>query len=139
MRPNWPGAFGWPIGYAGGMSFSRADLALLEEAGEIDIETQRPGGRAHRTTIWVVVDGDSAYVRSVRGPAGRWYQELVANPAGAVHVDGRRIPATAVPAADPDSVDRVSAALRRKYKGVTGLAPMLKAETFETTIRLEPA
>jgi hypothetical protein len=121
------------------MSFKPDELALLEQAEEVDIETQPPEGPVHRATIWIVVDNGSAYVRSVRGPAGRWYRELLANPAGALHVDGRRIPVTAIPAADPDSVERVSAALRRKYKGVTGLAPMLKPQTFPTTLRLEPA
>jgi hypothetical protein len=121
------------------MSFKPDDLALLDEAEEVDVETQAPGGPVHRATIWMVVDDDSVYIRSVRGRAGRWYRELQANPAGAIHVDGRRLPTTAVPAADPDSVERVSAALRRKYKGVQGLASMLKPETFETTLRLEPA
>jgi hypothetical protein len=121
------------------MSFKPDDLAVLEGAEEVDIETQPPSGTAHRATIWIVVDGDSAYVRSVRGKAGRWYQELQANPAGALHVDGRRIPVTAVPATDPDSVERFNAALRRKYTGVTGFASMLRPDTLETTLRLEPA
>jgi hypothetical protein len=121
------------------MSFKPDELALLDQAEEVDIETQAPGGPVHRATIWIVVDGDSAYVRSVRGPAGRWYRELLANPAGAIHVGRRRLPSTAVRASDPDSVERVSAALRRKYTGVEGLDSMLKPETFETTLRLEPA
>jgi hypothetical protein len=121
------------------MSFKPDELALLEESEEVDIETQAPAGPVHRATIWIVVDGGSAYVRSVRGPAGRWYRELQANPAGAIHVGRRRLPTTAVPAADPDSVERVSAALRRKYTGVEGLDSMLQPETFETTLRLEPA
>lgn len=122
-----------------GMSFKRPELALLEGAEEVDIETQPPSGSAHRATIWIVVDGDAAYVRSVRGKEGRWYKELGANPAGALHVDGRRIPVTAVPATDPDSVERFNAALRRKYLGVSGYDSMLEPETFETTLRLEPA
>ena len=121
------------------MSFKRDELALLEKVEEVDIETQRPAGPMHRATIWIVVDGDSAYVRSVNGPAGRWYQELKANSAGALHVDGRRIPITAVPATDPDSIERFNAGLRRKYAGVAGFDSMLRPETFETTLRLEPA
>ena len=121
------------------MSFKRDELRLLEGAEEVDIETQPPSGPAHRATIWIVVDGDSAYIRSVNGPSGRWYRELGANPAGALHVDGRRIPITAVPAADPDSVERFNAALRRKYTGVTGFDSMLRPETLDTTLRLEPA
>jgi hypothetical protein len=133
------GAIGNGIGYAAAMSFKPDELALLEQAEEVDIETQAPEGPAHRATIWIVVDQGSAYVRSVRGPAGRWYRELLANPAGALHVGRRRLPVTAIPAADPDSVERVSKALRRKYKGVTGLSSMLKSDTFPTTLRLEPA
>jgi hypothetical protein len=120
------------------MSFKPDELALLDEAEEVDIETQAPGGPVHRATIWIVVDGDSAYVRSVRGPAGRWYRELLANPAGAVHVDGRRLAATAVRASDPDSVERASAALRRKYARDGSLKSMLRPETLDTTLRLEP-
>jgi hypothetical protein len=121
------------------MSFKGDELALLEGIEEVDIETQRPAGPVHRATIWIVVDGDSAYVRSVNGPTGRWYRELQANPAGALHVDGRRMPITAVPATDPDSVERFNAALRRKYTGVTGFDAMLLPETLDTTLRLEPA
>ncbi len=121
------------------MSFKRDELALLEKVEEVDIETQRAAGTVDRATIWIIVDGDSAYVRSVNGAAGRWYQGLQANSAGALHVEGRRIPITAVPAADPDSIERFNAALRRKYAGVTGFDSMLRPETFDTTLRLEPA
>ena len=37
---------------------------------EIEIETARPDGPPHRTIIWVVVDGDDAFVRSVNGAGG---------------------------------------------------------------------
>lgn len=121
------------------MSFKRDELALLEGIEEVDMETQRPAGPVHRATIWIVVDGDSAYVRSVNGSGGRWYQDLLANPAGALHVDGRRIPTTAVPATDPDSIERVSAALKRKYARDPSMPSMLRPETLDTTLRLEPA
>jgi hypothetical protein len=121
------------------MSFTREQLALLGGAEEVDIETQPPDGPAHRATIWIVVDNDSAYVRSVNGARGRWYRDLQANPAGAVHVDGRRLPVTAIPAADSDSVERVSAALGKKYGRGASVDSMLKPDTLETTLRLEPA
>jgi hypothetical protein len=121
------------------MSFTSDDLERLARADEIEIETQAPDGPVHRTVIWIVVDGDEAFVRSVRGKAGRWYREAMANPAVAVHVDGRRLPATAIPATDPDSIERTTKALRQKYDAVPGLRPMLKPAVFETTLRLEPA
>ncbi len=122
----------------GKMSFATDDLARLDRAEEIDIETQAPDGPVHRTTIWIVVDGDEAFVRSVRGKNGRWYQEATANPAVAIHVDGRRLPATAIPATDPDSIERTTNALRRKYARISGFRPMVQPEVFDTTLRLEP-
>jgi hypothetical protein len=121
------------------MSFTSDDLERLAGAEEIDIETHAPDGPVHRTTIWIVVDGDEAFVRSVRGREGRWFREAMANPAVAVHVDGRRLPATAIPATDPDSIERTNDALRRKYENISGFRPMMQPEVFDTTLRLEPA
>jgi hypothetical protein len=121
------------------MSFASDDLERLDRAEEIDIETQAPDGPVHRTTIWIVVDGNDAFIRSVRGRAGRWFREAAANPAVSIAVEGRRLAATAIPATDPDSIERVNAALTRKYVNIPGYRPMLKAEIFDTTLRLEPA
>jgi hypothetical protein len=79
------------------------------------------------------------FVRSVRGETGRWYREATANPAVAIHVDGRRLAATAIAATDPDSIERTSAALREKYDRIPGLRPMLKPDVLDATLRLEPA
>jgi len=74
------------------VSFDPETLALWNDTAEIQIETSRGGGApVHQTVIWIVVDGDVAYVRSVRGPAGRWFRELQANPHGAVLAGGRRV------------------------------------------------
>jgi hypothetical protein len=121
------------------MSFAVDDLSRIRVAEEIDIETQPPDGPAHRTTIWIVVDGEDVFVRSVRGDRGRWYREALANPAVAVHVDGRRLPATAIPATDPDSMDRVTRAVIEKYTGIDGYDSMQNPEIFSATLRLEPA
>src|SRR5262249_41562736 len=113
------------------MTFSPEILAVWDGTAEVEIETSRGGAAAvHRTVIWIVVDGGEAYVRSVRGPAGRWYREVVANPRGAVHASGERVPVRAQAANDAETVARVSAALQRKYHsrwpGPT--ASMLRAE-----------
>lgn len=106
---------------------------------EIDIETQAaPDRPVHRTTIWVVTDGGDVYVRSVRGPRGRWYRELTANPSGAIWLDGRRLPVRAVPVHDAAAVTRVSAAYRQKYASSPYVPPMLVEEVLPATLRLEP-
>ena len=126
------------MGYAAAMSFSDADLAALDRAEEVRVETQAPGGPVHRTIIWIVVDDGEVFIRSVRGTRGRWFREAQANPAIAVDVDGRRLSATAIPADDPASIERASEALRRKYAADPALRTMLVPETLPTTLRVEP-
>jgi hypothetical protein len=123
------------------MSFEADTLQAWDRAAEVEVETSRGAGApVHRTVIWIVVDGDQAYIRSVRGDRGRWYREIVANPHGAIHVGGRRVPVVAQPANDPASVARVSELLSRKYRarwpGPTDA--MLRDEVLPTTLRLSP-
>jgi hypothetical protein len=127
------------MGYAGAMRFEPAEIALLDATEEVRIETAQPGGPPHRTIIWVMVDGDDVFVRSVNGPGARWYREAVADPSVTIHAGDRALPARAVAAPDADSVRRVNEALQRKYTGSTGLREMLEPDIFDTTLRLEPA
>ena len=80
------------------MRFEPGELALLAATEEIEIETAAADGPAHRTIIWVVVDGDDAFIRSVHGRSARWYREATAHPEVTVHVGGRALPARVVPA-----------------------------------------
>ena len=121
------------------MTFAESDLAALAAAEEIEIETQAAGGPVHRAIVWPLVRDGVVYLRSYRGPSGRWYREALANPTVALHVDGRRLPATAVPAADAISVEACSAALRDKYRGDGSLRAMLVADVLPTTLRMVPA
>ena len=129
------------MGYAARMRFEAPDLALLDAAEEVEIETAAQDGAAHRTIIWIVVDGDDAFVRSVNGSGARWYREAVARPdAVAIHVDGRSLSARVEAAADATSVERVSEALGRKYAtSRASLRSMLEPHTLETTLRVIPA
>jgi hypothetical protein len=111
----------------------------LETAHEIEIETRRGADApAHRTIIWPVVEEGEVYVRSLRGDAGRWYREALANPDVVVHVDGQSFPARAIHAPDPESVERANAGLQRKYADSPSLETMVRQEILETTLRLEP-
>ena len=122
-------------------AFDPETLQTLDRTYEIDIETSRgDGAPVHRVTIWIVVDGEAAYVRSVRGPTGRWYRELLANPRGAIHVAGRRLDIVAEPASDAATITCVSDALKRKYARWPGsLAGMLRDQVLPTTMRVKPA
>jgi hypothetical protein len=122
------------------MPFSRQDLDAIDRATEIRIETSEgPTAEVHRTIIWVVVDGHDVLIRSWHGAGARWYVEALANPEVAIHVDGRRLPARAVPARDAGAIARTSAGLKRKYAGHSSTPSMVRDEILDTTLRLEPA
>ena len=132
------------LGYADHMRFEPAELAWLEETEEVEIETAHAGGATHRTIIWVVVDGEDAFIRSVNGSTARWYREAVANPTVTIHSRRRARPEQALSArieaaTDAESVERTSDALRRKYAGDPSLDSMLVPSILPTTLRLIPA
>lgn len=119
-------------------TFDSATVQALAAQDEIDIETTGTGGQPHRTTIWVVTDGPDVFVRSVRGPQGRWYREASVHADVVVHAGDRRIEARATHATDAESVRRVSDAYRAKYAASEHMASMVRDEIHETTMRLEP-
>lgn len=121
------------------MTFPESDLAQLAELEEIEVETRSTDGVVHRTIVWPVVRDGVLYLRSYKGPQGRWYREALADSSVALHVDGRRLPARAVPARDPASVEACSAALRDKYPASNSLDAMLVDDVLPTTLCLVPA
>jgi len=125
--------------YPDAMPFDNDDLRAIDRAKEIEVETSAgPDSEVHRTITWVVVDGDDVFVRSWRGVTARWFREALANPNIAIHIDGRRVAARAVPARDPGSIARTSAGLVKKYDGDTSTPSMVRDEILETTLRLDP-
>ena len=119
--------------------FDASVLNQLNTREEINIETRSATGRTHRTTIWVVVDDNNVYVRSMRGREGRWYREITANPQGAIHVDGQRLSVRAIPITDPATIARGSKAYLQKYGNSPVVDSIMREETLPTTLRLEPA
>jgi hypothetical protein len=123
-------------------SFDAETLRLLDETREVRIETRRDeDSPEHRTIIWVVVVEGEVFVRSVRGPQGRWYREISSNPEGALHVGDDRILVRATSATDDATVDAVSAAIRSKYEKSSpgSTAAMVRPEVLPTTLELSPA
>jgi len=122
------------------VTFDAATRQLIDDAYEVRVETRRVDGSQRRTIIWIMVDGEDVFVRSVRGDRGHWFQAATDEDRPlTLIVDGRSIPVKAVLAADPDSVARASGALERKYAGDPALPSMLRPFTLGTTLRLEPA
>jgi hypothetical protein len=121
--------------------FDPATLAALGRVREVEIETTAlDGTETHRTIIWIVTSDEEAFIRSVRGSTARWYSEARQHPDAVLHIEGTSFPVALVPAGDPDSIRRVSAALNAKYARVSAAstAAMVAAHTLETTLRVDP-
>ena len=71
-------------------TFDAATLASLHDAKEVRIRTGRHRNRG--VVIWIVVADDAAFVRSVRGPTGKWFVAAAAD--GQATPGGRRPPAS---------------------------------------------
>jgi hypothetical protein len=111
----------------------------FDAAKVVDIETQSPKGTKHSVPIWIMVVDGVPYVRSVRGPQGRWYRELLARGEGAVVAGGKRVPVRATHDSSLAAIEAVSGALRKKYaRSGQSLASMLRANVLDTTVRLDP-
>jgi hypothetical protein len=124
------------VGYPSAVNLSAHERDLLARTEEVTIETRSATGDVHRAIIWVVVDGEDAFIRSVNGETARWYREALAGRELALLVGSERIPATVVPAADPASIERCSAALAAKYAADPALRLMLRPDTLPTTLRV---
>jgi hypothetical protein len=120
------------------VTFGDSDLDLLAATKEIRVETRSQAGEVHRTIVWPVVRDSALYLRSYKGPGGRWYREALADPGIALLFDRRRVAARAVPATDAASVEACSAALRDKYPRSYSLEAMLVPDVLATTLRIEP-
>ena len=114
-------------------------LKRFDETKIVEIETVSPKGTKNSVPIWIVVVDGVPYVRSVRGPKGRWYRELLARGEGAIVAGGKRTAVKAKKDRTKAAIDGTSDALRRKYKtSGSSLASMLRADVLSTTVRLEP-
>jgi hypothetical protein len=120
-------------------TFPPAVLKSFDETKVVDIETRSAKGTKHQIPIWIVVVDGVPYVRSVRGPAGRWYRELLARGDGAVVSGGKRVPVRATKDSSAKAIEAVSEALRKKYaRSGQSLQSMLLANVLDTTVRLDP-
>jgi len=122
------------------MHFKQPDLRLLEQTEEIELETiAAESSTARRSTLWVVVVGEDAFVRSVNGDQGHWYQEITRRRAGTLYTDELQIPIYADPISDEQLQQQVSEAYLRKYAQYPeDVLWMVVPTAAPTTLRLRP-
>ena len=66
-------------------------VSAAAKAPEVDLTTfGRKSGRPSRNTIWITTDAQGRiHIRSVRGLARDWPQNLLANGRAILHIDGK--------------------------------------------------
>ena len=117
------------------LTFDADVLDALRRRKEVGIRT----GRNQRpVTIWIVVVDDAVFVRSVRGPQGKWYIAARADGEATLVIDQRELPVRVTPAPDPADVAAVSRAILSKYATSPYAQMMVSDEIVPTTLRLDP-
>ncbi|WP_144120220.1 DUF2255 family protein [Catellatospora sichuanensis] len=122
-------------------TWTNEELDRIGAADELDIAARRRDGTLRTpTTIWVVRSGDDLYVRSYRGPEGRWYRAAKARHEGHIRAAGIDKDVAFVAEPDPGVNTRIDDAYRTKYSGYGAqyVDPMTAAPARTTTTRIVP-
>ena len=120
--------------------WTATELDQIGQAEELQIAPQRPDGSLPPyLPIWVVRDGDDLYVRSYRGPRGKWYRTAHDQRQGRIKAGSIERDVSFADAPD-DSRDAISQAYESKYAryGRDYLDPMTAPDVAGTTLRLVP-
>ena len=120
--------------------WTKDELTKIGCAEELQIASLRRDGTLRKpVTIWVVRDGDSLHVRSVKGPTAAWFRGAQEGHEGRIRAGGVEKDVTIVDA-DHDIDDEVDAAYQAKYRRYAGsiLNSVLTPQARSTTVKLLP-
>ncbi len=117
-------------------TFDADVIDALRRRKEVGIRTS--GNQQRPVTIWIVVVDDAVFVRSVRGPQGKWYIAARADGEATLVIDQRELPVCVTPVPDPADVAAVSQAILSKYATSPYAQVMVSDAIVPTTLRLGP-
>lgn len=110
----------------------------LDEGEVVTLTTVSPSGARFETSVWLVEDGGSLWLRSGR-PDAQWLARLRARPEITIARDEERLAYRAIPLDDDAARSRVNAAMAEKY----GVADRILARFVplgrSVPIRLDPS
>jgi hypothetical protein len=110
---------------------------IASESGEVVVvQTVDAAGAPHDTRLWVVDEGDRAWVRA-GNPQSSWLSNIQQYPAVTVTRGESTAQYTAVP--DVASRDRINGLMRAKYGWADAYIGMLFGRDDATPIRLDPS
>ena len=97
-------------------TFGREVFDAASRQREVTLTTfGRKTGKRVRVTIWISTDGEHLYVRSGRGMARDWPQNLVARGEAILELGGRKINVKPRRVTDPAEARATSELLVKKY------------------------
>jgi len=117
-------------------TFDAATLAALHATNEVRLRSGTRTGRG--VIIWIVVADGAAYVRSVRGPTGKWFVAAEAAGQASLLLGEREVAVSVTPVADPTTIEAVSQAFLTKYATSPYAKSIVAPATLGTTLRLDP-
>lgn len=117
-----------------------ADLTAYAKRSTLRLTTRgRKSGEPRTATIWfVVVDPQTLAVQHVRGDDANWYRNLRKHPAVQIDFGDGPIAAHATPITDRAEINRVLAAIRKKYWLAYLLQALGTKNAVAATLRLAP-
>ena len=121
-------------------AWTNDELIKIGNAEELELAPARRDGSVRKpVTIWVVRHGDDLYVRSWRGPTGRWFRDAQQTHEGHIRAGSIDKDVTFVDA-DESLNDQIDAAYRTKYRRYADsyVPPMLSPPARATTLKLVP-
>src|SRR5690348_6965038 len=120
--------------------WTNEELDRIGAAEEVQIQSRRQNGTLRDpVTIWVVRQGNSLYVRSVKGRTGGWFSGIETRREGHIRAGGVEKDVSFVDV-ESNLNDDVDAAYRGKYRGYLARS-VLSVETPRaraSTLRLMP-
>ena len=119
-------------------TFDAATLASLHSTKEVRIRTARHKRNGIDIPGFNGALPDAVFVRSVRGPTGKWYVAAAAEGRATLEVGGRQLPVQVVPIADQGTIEAVSQAFLTKYATSPYAKSIVAPDTLSTTLRLDP-
>jgi hypothetical protein len=120
-------------------TWSPQDARAITGPEQVQVVTgRRDGGPRHRTTIWIVGDGERIFIRSTNGRTAAWFRGAIATGTGQVIAAGTAYDVVFTEA--DDDLGRVDAAYRAKYGRYASIVDHLEeAGPRAATLQVHPA
>lgn len=121
--------------------WTNEELASIASADELQLKSFRQDGTLRNpVTIWVVRVGNNLYVRSVGGPAGKWFGHATERHQGRIEAGGVAKDVAFQEISDEQANSEVDAAYQAKYSkyGASFVGSTLTPQARAATLRIVP-